>query len=642
MSGRLFHPSTVLHVALLLICLLAGAIGHQFDRAARERSPRGDAAGFPVDDAWIHQVYARSLATTGRLDYNPGVAEAGQSSLLFGALLVPVQWISAATGAPIGRTTRIEGVLVWIVLCLAAAALVRSLPIPGARFGSFATALLIALDPSIAYAAASGMEPLVASALLLTALTVAIRGRPGLAGAAAGFAILARPELVIAAPFVVWIAAKAPTPDGDADGDAAAAQEAVVREPAAREAVAPSAWLRRAARAALAALAVAAIWPVFCLIATGNPLPNTWYVKGHLESGGLDLVNGLRLLSGMVFRAPAFVGYAGFLFLFLGLLTLMTRVRAAIGIALVGTLVLTCIGTAATRSMPLPEAFFWERYLIPVLPLLHIITGLGLAATGSVLRDLLIKPGASMRALEAIESRANETSNDAGAQGSGREDDRGVAHPEHPKHPERPEHSERPEHPERPEHSKRQRDPAFVESDVESGVESGVESTGSQGLVIPDPLLAILLLALSIVPFAASPGALTARIDRFADDVACVDAMNVAAAEFVRDTLPPDHVVLAQDAGAIRYFGEHPVVDLIGLNDHQLIEAGRASEDIGPYLRAQEPRALLLLDPDPGAASFTPLADAFLMRSVRRFEVPRYTPFLEETKKAIVVVYRKD
>lgn len=43
--------------------------------------------GFPLDDGWIHQTYARNLAHNGRWEYTPGVVSAGSTSPLWTLLL---------------------------------------------------------------------------------------------------------------------------------------------------------------------------------------------------------------------------------------------------------------------------------------------------------------------------------------------------------------------------------------------------------------------------------------------------------------------------------------------------------------------------------------------------------------------------
>ena len=48
-----------------------------------------DSLGFPLDDSWIHQTYARSLAQTGRLAYGSARASAGSTSPLWTLLLSP-------------------------------------------------------------------------------------------------------------------------------------------------------------------------------------------------------------------------------------------------------------------------------------------------------------------------------------------------------------------------------------------------------------------------------------------------------------------------------------------------------------------------------------------------------------------------
>jgi hypothetical protein len=45
--------------------------------------------GFPIDDAWIHQVFARNLFQRGEFSYNPGQPVAGSTSPLWTMLLAP-------------------------------------------------------------------------------------------------------------------------------------------------------------------------------------------------------------------------------------------------------------------------------------------------------------------------------------------------------------------------------------------------------------------------------------------------------------------------------------------------------------------------------------------------------------------------
>ena len=45
--------------------------------------------GFPLDDAWIHQTYARNLALRGEWAFIPGKPSAGSTSPLWSVLLAP-------------------------------------------------------------------------------------------------------------------------------------------------------------------------------------------------------------------------------------------------------------------------------------------------------------------------------------------------------------------------------------------------------------------------------------------------------------------------------------------------------------------------------------------------------------------------
>ena len=49
--------------------------------------------GFPLDDAWIHQTYARNLALHGEWSFIPGQPSAGSTSPLWTILLAPGFWM---------------------------------------------------------------------------------------------------------------------------------------------------------------------------------------------------------------------------------------------------------------------------------------------------------------------------------------------------------------------------------------------------------------------------------------------------------------------------------------------------------------------------------------------------------------------
>ena len=64
---------------LLLAAITAGAFGFEYTHAG---SKTPGFSSVPLDDSWIHFIYARSLAGSLRLDYNPGKSEAGFTSML--------------------------------------------------------------------------------------------------------------------------------------------------------------------------------------------------------------------------------------------------------------------------------------------------------------------------------------------------------------------------------------------------------------------------------------------------------------------------------------------------------------------------------------------------------------------------------
>lgn len=121
--------------------------------------------GFPLDDAWIHQTYARNLALQGEWAFIPGQPSAGSTAPLWSALL------------SIGYLLRISP-FVWTFLlgglCLFALSLVGEAwfraVLPDLRSPIPWAALFLIGEWHLAWAAVSGMETLLFGLCLLLVL----------------------------------------------------------------------------------------------------------------------------------------------------------------------------------------------------------------------------------------------------------------------------------------------------------------------------------------------------------------------------------------------------------------------------------------------------------------------------------------
>jgi hypothetical protein len=79
---------------------------------------------------------------------------------------------------------------------------------------------------------------------------------------------------------------------------------------------------------------------------------------------------------------------------------------------------------------------------------------------------------------------------------------------------------------------------------------------------------AVILLALTLV---TAPFKLFDARQHYARNCQNIDELQVRAAAWVAQHVPPDQAVVVNDAGAMRYFGHRTTVDLVGLNDHTLV-----------------------------------------------------------------------
>lgn len=202
----------------------------------------------PLDDVWIHQVYARSIAEGQPFAYNPGEQETGSTSPLWAFLLAPAHVV----GIPPVAFTKI---LCIVLTALAAWAGWRIARAMGESRAGMLFAVALPLMPYFAFAAVSGTEVPLFVFLSLLAVEMLLRGRPRAGGLVTGLAILSRPE-----GFLLL---------------GAGALSIAVARPRERDRLAG------AVAFLLVAGAVVAPWVLYCVVATGRPLPATFYAKAH-------------------------------------------------------------------------------------------------------------------------------------------------------------------------------------------------------------------------------------------------------------------------------------------------------------------------------------------------------------------------
>ena len=193
--GAFVWPAVVVGAVLLAAILVFHAVAPGY--LTRQ--------GFPLDDAWIHAVYARELARTGMLAFNPGIPATGETSPLWAIVLAPLHAITSQTSTTVA-VTKIAGLLLHgaSVFLIAFAVLRR---FPASRPEILLAAALTAGHPDLVSAAVSGMEvPLATCVIGGIAMATLTRSASALAILGA-LAYAARPETAVMAvvlPVAFW------------------------------------------------------------------------------------------------------------------------------------------------------------------------------------------------------------------------------------------------------------------------------------------------------------------------------------------------------------------------------------------------------------------------------------------------------
>jgi hypothetical protein len=444
------NPPTVsrpLRLRTLVLILLAGHTATAL-LFVLDRAPGTFAAlvGFPLDDSWTHMVYARSLAALSGFAYNPGQPEAGSSSPLWAAALVPASWIARWFGLSIVLPAKLTGMLAAVAASLAACLLVRRLGFGLAA--QLAAGLILAAEPTLTFAKLSGMEVALAAAVALWTVAALVHEHHHLAALGAGLAPLARPELLVLSLLVLALL------ELRLHRKNASARQRLVL-------VAPI-------------VTALGLWVLYCLLVTGHPLPNTFY--GKFASGHHRLITNLEGIFVQLFPSYPWFAYGAGVVLWVAGAALLFHRGWAAGLTVVVFPLTFMLAVAASRNLPQLSSFYWQRYLMPGLPFVLVTVAVG--GVGAVTWTW------------------------------------------------------------------RNRWRAW-------------------------PLAGLVASALlAVLTVAAWPGAFRRQADLYAWNCQNIEELNVALARWLSDHVPPGETIGVVDAGAARYFGDHRILDVIGLNHH--------------------------------------------------------------------------
>jgi hypothetical protein len=350
--------------------------------------------GYPLDDAWIHAVYARELARSGLLAYNPGVPATGETSPLWAMLLAIVHKL-VASGPSAVALTKLTGYGLHLATTIVLGFALQPLE-ARVRGMSWIAAALVAVHPELLAASISGMEVPLATLVGALIVMASVRGRGVLLFVLGGVALVARPEGALIASLFPGLF-----------------------------------WLRDNPRRSVALAAAAGCGSVLMLAVTawrnytvsGLLMPATFHVKANRGSP-FDLapqLTGFVDLLGTIAAVDSVIVLLGVGAIALLLLVIPSASAAERGAgALFTTGLLFCAVSFFLVPPTDPAAFYHQRYVLPALPLLLTALPLVLEASLSRLSSKLAMPmgaaaviGLGALLVTAIPARAARLANDA-------------------------------------------------------------------------------------------------------------------------------------------------------------------------------------------------------------------------------------
>ncbi len=301
--------------------------------------------GFPLDDSWIHQAYARNLALHDEWAFLPGQPSNGSTAPLWSFLLAIGYWLHLA---PYVWTYALGIVILWGLAMLAETAVHRFVPVYRPRFPW--AGMLMTLEWHLVWAAGSGMETLLHATLitlLLVMLTFEQRNYFYL-GLLTGLSLWVRPEgITLIGPTIATVLL----------------EKASFKHRA-----------RALVNLCLGFGGLFALNLLFNLVLNGLPWPNTFYAK----QAEYSVLQQIPLLTRLAQEAVQPLIGVGIALLPGALITAMTAIRRRAWGLLAG--MAWFLGYASLYAWRLPVTYQHGRYIMPAMPIFFIWGLAGLAS----------------------------------------------------------------------------------------------------------------------------------------------------------------------------------------------------------------------------------------------------------------------
>lgn len=303
--------------------------------------------GFPLDDAWIHQTYARNLALRGEWAFNPGETSAGATSPLWVVVLAPGYLLGAA---PYVWTLLLGWLALWGIGLFGAAGIAALLP-KFAKWSAWVGVMLV-VEFHLVWAAASGMETALFAAVCLAVMVVSLaprmKNRYWLAGLLSGGAVLLRPEgSTLLVPILLIIA--------------------ISRDEQKEK-------IRALFQLAAGFLVIFLPYLLFNWSVSGSFWPNTFYAKQAEYASLLDqpILTRLAQQWSLPLIGPGLLLVSGF-FLWLGRVVQEKNWAQLAWMA-------WALGLLALFAFRLPVTYQHGRYAMPAMPVLFVLGAAGMVA----------------------------------------------------------------------------------------------------------------------------------------------------------------------------------------------------------------------------------------------------------------------